>query len=730
MKLIGVYEAQRTSGVYVSTAEITVVLGANDSGKSRLLTGIASHLDALARLSATGFMSLTPTPDIDDRLDLGDSMAFFEFNEAELNQVLRSEVRYLLEGNSGDHITEILGQRVLMSERLSDELARAEKEGLDAAAFAKLLSGLADDPASTGELARLAKSRVIGLGISRVQDSTWDITDEAWWCIQNDESDARWAGGYKLHTGLRDLVLPSPYLIPNTWDVVQERTRTALGRVIEQASFLARSEDDPEWSKLGPADFSDKRAWLEVREEGAVLRLRDEVWPAVSLATALLNSRLPPFVAERISMRIAVDDLMRWTDQPVAQIEAGTADEDGQEVFFDIEDTAQGFQPWMQMAALDTATRLEHITLAIAIGQMWLGDNPYQQQVRDLWTQVTAWASGAGPQAKGVDLAVALADVAFASRSQQMVPRETANIYVLDEPERHLHPSVARAAAGWLRTLIADGTSQVLLASHAAAFLDYDDAAIVNYARRRGLVNQLDEIDNDELKAVSLIAEEMGFDRGELLSSIRTLLFVEGRADELVLRNVYGRQLREAGVELVPVHGVLHLPGILEAEVLWRYTSAAIAVLVDNDIAKLASDFSSDASARSEGMRQRSNTELHAIAKLYESAAQAEKQIRLFSIPTFDMFGLLDEDLIRERVPEFPGHLSAERLWIAARDGKAQRGIGRKKFLRQTYGPRLIDLEMFDYVSREMSRAGMKPHVLTAVVAALSGRPTKGTDRG
>jgi hypothetical protein len=66
-------------------------------------------------------------------------------------------------------------------------------------------------------------------------------------------------------------------------------------------------------------------------------------------------------------------------------------------------------------------------------------------------------------------------------------------------------------------------------------------------------------IDPDAMHASDDVARELGFDRGELLTNVRMLLFVEGLSDEVVLKVLYGPDLRRAGALVVPIHGVMKL---------------------------------------------------------------------------------------------------------------------------------------------------------------------------
>ncbi len=45
-------------------------------------------------------------------------------------------------------------------------------------------------------------------------------------------------------------------------------------------------------------------------------------------------------------------------------------------------------------------------------------------------------------------------------------------VYLLDEPEQHLHPALERRAASWLSTAMSQWAAQCVIATHAIAFID------------------------------------------------------------------------------------------------------------------------------------------------------------------------------------------------------------------------------------------------------------------
>lgn len=167
-------------------------------------------------------------------------------------------------------------------------------------------------------------------------------------------------------------------------------------------------------------------------------------------------------------------------------------------------------------------------------------------------------------------------------------------------------------------------------------FLDVGPAAAYDYLWRSsdGRVFSR-QFPVDELHAFGVIAEEMGFDRGELLTNVWRLLFVEGRSDQEFLEILLGSELRWLGVAVIPMHGVGRLHRVDEAEALFRYTAAAIRILVDNDIAPLLPALRADPDKREAAFRDAKSTELQAVAQLMKTAAKADRDagLKVLSIP-------------------------------------------------------------------------------------------------
>jgi predicted ATP-dependent endonuclease of OLD family len=151
---------------------------------------------------------------------------------------------------------------------------------------------------------------------------------------------------------------------------------------------------------------------------------------------------------------------------------------------------------------------------------------------------------------------------AFIYHAAQLLAAEARpRLYLIDEPEQNLHPALQRQAVQSLRQLAAAGPN-VVAATHSPHFLRED--AIYVHLDRFGLT----PFKPEELHAASVIAEELGFDRGELLCGVGLVLYVEGETDVAILDGLFRRQLHELGVLLVSTGGALNAgqKGLVDSE--------------------------------------------------------------------------------------------------------------------------------------------------------------------
>lgn len=121
-------------------------------------------------------------------------------------------------------------------------------------------------------------------------------------------------------------------------------------------------------------------------------------------------------------------------------------------------------------------------------------------------------------------------------------------ILTVDEPERGLHRQAVRRMRDQMRV----GRSDVVVATHSFEFLEERDQ-VAQVAVRRGNAGVRAHLTairpEDSAEALAL-----GISVGDLRTLYRTVLFVEGPHDELILQHWMGSLLTDAGVLLTPVY--------------------------------------------------------------------------------------------------------------------------------------------------------------------------------
>jgi hypothetical protein len=163
---------------------------------------------------------------------------------------------------------------------------------------------------------------------------------------------------------------------------------------------------------------------------------------------------------------------------------------------------------------------------------------------------------------------------------RQLTPQSVPQVFVIDEPERHLHPNAQRQAARWLAETVLP-SSQAFVATHAVPFLDLprEDVVYLHVVRRDG--NTIAEsVSDDLLGMLAERASEAGLSTSEVLQLTRAILIVEGKHDERIL-SAYGRDLRQQRVVVLPMRGTRNYLALAELEFLRRH-EVPLFVLFDN----------------------------------------------------------------------------------------------------------------------------------------------------
>jgi hypothetical protein len=713
------------AGGYLHLGSVTVLIGANDVGKSRLLRTIAqgaTSLDAL--LSNDAFR--------------GNHRFFVKLHPDDALQLLTLTYQR--------HISQ------LRDAGLNEE-ADAEAEGEELPWLSYLPADARDlhPRSSTFTFEALAdwcgkpQGGAPGLLVSwcRVpkplaRDINFNVDDRA------------------VLMGTLDVpILPVPVQLPVTepaW--LREQMADALSEWLAHVHWAVRTQ--PQLEALG--QFTDDEdaayAWIDVAESfaRAVERRppRRDVWTiedadertvayrplartACAFVSDIATKLSPAFVHGRYELQVAPVPVLDWDDRSPVTISLVARDGSG---VFDARDVADGLRLWIEMALLEAADamrrvelnlrnallQIEHARDAAAVGA---AAEAYLEQLAEATQNPID-----PPFERSLGAALALApgldspmrdDEASAEDIARRVSAARPRLYLLDEPERHLNPRLQRAAAQWLVDLLETRGSQGLIATHAHAFLSVGSGPSFVEVRREGGKSQLAPFEAHELTAYSEIAKDIGWDRGELLTSVRVLAFVEGQHDRAVLEELFNLPFHHAGVVLVPIAGVGRHPQIVEHDVLIRFTRATIAVVFDKLERETIARMQTDENFRQESLRSR-QTELQAMASLLHRAAENQRDVHPMALPVPDIFDALDEDVLRDQFPDFPGHESGNAAW----EREKAKIPNRKLFYQERYGvPNAIDtyrkvaalMRSLDRIPEELQELGAQLELLAATHA-------------
>jgi hypothetical protein len=220
--------------------------------------------------------------------------------------------------------------------------------------------------------------------------------------------------------------------------------------------------------------------------------------------------------------------------------------------------------------------------------------------------------------------------------------------------------------------------------------------------------------DADELRPLDRIAAALGFDRGELLTTVSLFLLVEGSHDVVVLERMF-EELRAARIAVVSMEGLSNYKVVLDSDVLWRYTTAEIALTTDKfDAAVLAQIVGDPRAARELRRSSAANDELKILAKLVGAAERHGKRIHLLGHRGADLIDVLDEGVVRREFSGYPGHAVAEQQWTDAQAAGAS-APDKKAFYEERYGIPM-DVESYIALADAHAEEGVKPPALKAIV--------------
>lgn len=166
--------------------------------------------------------------------------------------------------------------------------------------------------------------------------------------------------------------------------------------------------------------------------------------------------------------------------------------------------------------------------------------------------------------------------VAFALA--QLEVESVGAVALLDEPEAALHVAAERWMLQGLKHLAERHEMPVLAATHSAELLNDPDVRLQHVARDasgRTSVTPLGSPLRPEIQS-------LGLEPSDLLQLYRVILLVEGQHDKLVLEGLIGPDLERARTLVLPLRGAKSVPQLVEARLLFDFTTAGLIVALDN----------------------------------------------------------------------------------------------------------------------------------------------------
>jgi hypothetical protein len=484
--------------------------------------------------------------------------------------------------------------------------------------------------------------------------------------------------------GEAPIVLPSPVLAPVAWNELMTDLREVT-------------------IELGNS-FRDTTQWAE---DSSLFEPDRLALAGVDLTLLAASRRTPSFVAPYAIRRSASSSLDALELVAVR---------DGIHTF-PVSQLAQGYHLWFQLALRD---RIDAIRAASAGMYLCPLDDPRWQPLSILGEAIIHKTPD------GLEAAiVALDDIERAWGAHQhnvyqlgegplvAAVQRAPRLYIVDEPERHLHPALQREAAEWARGFAAEDGVQILYATHSPAFLGAGQSTnLIHVERDSEFLIKTTPLDPRDLTVADQRLRELGLDRGEYLALFRAVLFVEGLTDQAVLEELCGDRLRDIGVLVQPFHGTKDSRKIVEAETLMRVLGPPFHVLVDNCPDALISEISGmtkeelDSAIRT----RRFKNEASFLAHIRRGSLEAGRPVEIHGIPYKDILGVLDDGCIQSELTS----RGVQRAWpgfddlVAAHGERYNAQLGR-------YG---IDKkpELFHAIARRMREAGMRAPALDGIL--------------
>jgi hypothetical protein len=533
----------------------------------------------------------------------------------------------------------------------------------------------------------------------------------------------------------RSVGLPQALSVPVAFPKLHNEVRDSINELTSAARHgmqMATMDGDP----LSVEEEDEREAprnWLE-QIDGKAWRLHPDAQGAAAFLAGAANRVVPGFLGSRYQLRVEIPPVDRWASGSGEALELKLRErrDDALVEEFAVEEAAEGLRLWVQLALLwacEQASRLGRALGELA-DEWWVYEQNAQhphpgEDVPELeeaakdrqerFVEACAELRALGAGEKGWPEGH-LAGVLEKPDSADWTKGRHRRLFIVDEPERHLHPNLQREAASWLRETNVQQGGLCLLATHGTPFLalpNDQDPLLYVYAERTGKGTVCKPFDADEINKLDRIVSELGFDRGELLTTVSLFLIVEGIHDLLVLDRVFG-ELRAARIALLPLDGLSNYKAVLDSDALWRYTTAEVALSTDKFEPDLLREVIGDPKKAKELRKADAPEETKMLGKLIGNAERNGKRIYLLGHRGADLIDVLDEAIVKGEFPGYPGHEEAQRLWSQELESGANAGQRKGFYERHFKIPTQVDA--YARLGEAHATAGAKPPALQRIV--------------
>ncbi|MDA2989473.1 MAG: AAA family ATPase [Actinomycetota bacterium] len=294
----------------------------------------------------------------------------------------------------------------------------------------------------------------------------------------------------------------------------------------------------------------------------------------------------------------------------------------------------------------------------------------------------------------------------------------------IDEPERGLHRRAEKRLAGALSRIAHWYGATLVVATHSPSFLSLPDARLHHLRKRDDGLSELEALPVELYEEI----DNLGVDRTDLLQMCRLFLIVEGEHDLIVLSELIGSDLSELGVIILPLRGLRNLSNSSDAQIIFKYTDAAVMFLSDNERHTELQEMWESARSAAPGDvssivdafgRDRKNAEAQMLKEFAVLASQFEARSRI-SLAALSAPDILDYLPVSSFVEGATSWASLRREWETS--GLKQQF---KPWLTATKGAELSN----ERIRRAAHSMDHLPNDIVELLNAISGVLTKGNSR-